>query len=161
MAAVFPDVKARALDGQRVALPADFAGAPSVVVVAFHRAHQADAASWVPALLELQAARPGLRAYGLPTLPSGARLARPVLERALRAAITDDGMRAAMIPLFTDVAAFVRAVGLEDDARLAVLLLARDGRIAWHATGPWSADAGRELARAVADQLRMSAIAGA
>ena len=63
----FPTVAGSALSGERVHLPADLAGAPAVLLVAYRRGTQADIDRW-SAFLGREA--PGLKALELPVIPA-------------------------------------------------------------------------------------------
>ena len=78
----FPKVTGSALSGERVHLPADLAGAPAVLFVAYRRGTQADIDRW-SAFVGREA--PDLRSLELPVIP--ALVWRPL------AAWIDNGMR--------------------------------------------------------------------
>ena len=78
--AVFPPLQARNLNGRKLVLPAEFAGARNVVVVAFRRWHQPLVDAWFPALEPLLAAYPDLRAYELPMIASQESIGIPLFD---------------------------------------------------------------------------------
>ena len=86
--AVFPPLQARNLNGRRLALPAEFAGARNVVIVAFRRWHQRLVDSWFPALDPLLTAHSDLRAYEVPILAGRYTLARPFIDGGMAGAIS-------------------------------------------------------------------------
>lgn len=145
----FPSLAGQALDGTPFAVPRDFAGARTVVLVAFVLEHRPEIESWAPFLDPLVRSRRDVRARLLIGLKFP-KLARGSIVAAMKAAIGAPELRASTIPLFVDdVDAFARSLGIGDRAHLAVLLVESDGRIVWRGSGPFSAAAGTSLSAAL------------
>lgn len=142
---IFPDIDARALTGEHHDLPRDFGAARAVAAVAFHRRQQRDVDTWLPALLALEAANDDLRAYEIPCISRRWTPGRRLIDGGMVAGIADRDARARTLTTYTDVGRVRRALGLRDTSEIAVVLTARDGRIAWIATGAWTPAAGRAL----------------
>ena len=135
----FPSVSGRSLAGREYVLPRDFAGERNVVVVAFKREQQREVASWTPALVELEKRTPAVRVYGVPTLPSGARFMRGIIDRGMRRGTPDEAERERTITLYVDTDAFRRALAIPDDRQVQVLLLDRAGTVLWRTAGRYDA----------------------
>ena len=143
-AARFPDVTGAALDGTPFASPRDLAGARTIAMVGFALEHRPELESWVPYLDAVVRRRSDVRARLFIGL-SVPKLLRAGILSAMRAAVTKPELRASTIPLFVDVDAFSRALGIGDRRHLAVLLVEPDGRIAWRGSGAFTEAAGAAL----------------
>jgi hypothetical protein len=148
--AVFPPLQARNLNGRKLMLPADFAGARNVVVVAFRRWHQPLVDAWFPALEPLLAAYPDLRAYELPMLASGYTLVRPFIDGGMASAIPNRAVRERTLTVYTDVARSLAALQINSPETITILLVDRSGRISWRSEGAYDADKGAGLVQALA-----------
>ena len=147
-AARFPAVTGEALDGTPFSAPRDFAGMRTVALIGFALEHRPELETWVP-YLDVLVRRGGVRArlfagLGVP------KLVRKGIVAAMKAAVTAPELRAATIPLFVDVDAFSRALGIGDRAHLTILLVEPDARIVWRGSGPFSEAAGASLTAALA-----------
>ncbi|MEA3246216.1 MAG: hypothetical protein U9Q74_08665 [Gemmatimonadota bacterium] len=151
----FPVVEGTNLEKKQFTLPADFAGAWNVVLVAFRREQQADVDTWMPHLKVLARAHPALRTYELPTLTRSYRWMRRYIDGGMAGGIPDRTVREHTITLYIDKVPFKRALGIPDEERIRVFLVARDGRVAWSGVGAWTAEADASLRAA------MAAVAGA
>ena len=145
----FPEIEARALTGEEYLLPGGFGAPRAIAAVAFHRRQQRDVDSWLPVLLDLERAHEDLRAYEIPCIGRRWNPGRRFIDGGMTAGIPDRDARARTLTTYTDVDRVRRALGLRDTSEIAVVLTGRDGRIAWIATGAWTAAAGAALAAAV------------
>ncbi|HEV3088881.1 MAG TPA: hypothetical protein VGX96_16840 [Candidatus Elarobacter sp.] len=148
-AARFPAVTGEALDGTPFSAPRDLAGMRTLALVGFALEHRPELETWVPYVDRLVNSDSGVRArlfvgLGVP------KLVRAGIVAAMKAAVTAPELRASTIPLFVNVDAFCRAVGIGDRAHLTVLLVEPDGRIVWRGSGPFSEAAGASLSAALA-----------
>ena len=66
------------------------------------------------------------------------KIGRGAVVAALKAAVTAPELRMSTIPLFVDVDAFTRALGVIDRSHLVILVVEPDGSIAWRGGGPYS-----------------------
>lgn len=146
----FPALRARSLERERHDLPGDFEGRRNIAVVAFRREQQRDVDTWLPLLLELEAADRGLRAYEIPTISRSWSPVRPFIDGGMTAGIPDRAARARTLTTYTDVGAVLAALGLDDTRRIATVLTDRAGTVTWMATGPWTAEAEAGLREALA-----------
>jgi hypothetical protein len=144
----FPAVSGEALDGTPFAAPRDLASGRMVALVGFALEHRTELETWVPYLDALVRSRPGVRArlflgIGVPKLMRGAIVA------AMKAAVGAPELRASTIPLFVDVDAFARELGIADRTHLTILLVEPDGRMTWRGSGPYSEATGASLTAAL------------
>ncbi len=147
-AARFPAVAGDALDGTRFVTPRDLAIGRTVAMIGFALEHKPELESWVPYIDTLVRSRPDVRARLLIALGTPKWMRRGILT-AMKAAVQAPELRASTIPLFLDVDAFARSLGISDRAHLTLLLVEPDGRITWRGSGPFSDAAGASLAAAL------------
>jgi hypothetical protein len=145
----FPAVTGEAVDGTPFAA-GDLAGVRTIAFAGFAIEHRPQVESWVPFLDPLLRSRTDLRGRLFAVLSPKPKVVRAMLLAALRRAIRAPEQRASTIVLFTDIDAFCSALGIADRAHLAIFLLDETGRVAWRATGAFSADAGASLSDALA-----------
>ncbi|HSD00654.1 MAG TPA: hypothetical protein VLI21_17255, partial [Casimicrobiaceae bacterium] len=118
----------------------------------FRREQQADVDTWVPFLREHeQLAARGVRVYELPTLSRSYRLMRGFIDGGMARGIPDKATRESTITLYIDKERFRRALGIEGEDRISTMLVARDGRVLWHATGAFIEPNGEALAQLLAN----------
>jgi len=129
----FPALTAEALDGKAFASPAAFAGARSVAVIGFGLEQRSEIESWAAELDTL--ARAGTVARLFPAVDGGNLFLRGMVTAALKAALPSRELRAATIPLFTDVDALCASLGIADRDHVAVFVLDETGAVIWRAFG--------------------------
>ena len=145
----FPPVKGTNLEGRSFSLPSDFESTYNVVLVAFRREQQVDVDTWIPFLREQRLAERGIRVYELPTLGRSYRIMRRVIDGGMARGIKDKATREATITLYIDKSPFKRALAIANEEQVAVLLVARDGRVLWHGAGRFNAVIGGRLMASV------------
>ncbi len=153
---LFPELRARNLEGRALHLPRDFAGVRNVVLVAFQRWHQDLVDSWIPYVGRLITSHPELRVYEVPVLSSTYSLARPFIDGGMRAAIASREVRERTLTTYTDVSRVVRSLGLPGTGTVAILLVDRTGRIHWRGQGGYEPAQAAALERAVGQTLRVA-----
>ena len=146
-AARFPSVAGEALDGTQFVAPRDLAVGRTVAMIGFALEHKAELESWVPYIDNLVRSRPDVRARLLIGLGTPKWLRRGIVT-AMKAAVQAPELRASTIPVFVDVEAFARSLGISDRQHLTLMLVEPDGRITWRGSGPFSDAAGASLAAA-------------
>jgi len=144
----FPAVAGEALDGTKFTAPRDLAVGRTVAMIGFVLEHRPELESWVPYIDALVRSRSDIRARLFIGLGTPKWLRRGILT-AMKAAVTAPELRASTIPVFVDVEAFARSLGISDRAHLTVLLVEPDGRITWRGSGPFSSPAGASLTAAL------------
>jgi hypothetical protein len=156
----FPSVEGSNLEGEHFQLPSGFEASLNVVLVAFKREQQSDIDEWMPFLNTLRKGQPTLRVYELPTLGRRYRLMRSFIDGGMRRGIPDAAVRSATITLYIDKAPFRESLRLPDEDRIYVLLVDREGRVFWRASGRFDELAAAELARRVDDASRANGAGG-
>lgn len=145
----FPTVTSENLEGKTFTLPHDFGGERNVVFIAFLREQQEDVDTWVPFVKPLVARTPRTEFYEIPTIYRMVAPMRWMLNRGMRAGIDDRSARDRTITLYLDKTPFKQALGITSEKSIQVLVVDREGNVLWRTMGPFSADKGRELERAL------------
>lgn len=146
----FPDVVGIDLEGEQLALPAEFAGRRNLVAIAFEREQQAVVDTWIAAAEPLLSRDPELRLYEVPTIYEGSALFRLWVNNGMRAGITDPIARRRTVTVYVDRDRFIAALSIPDTRNVHLLLLDADGQIAWRTTGPADPDKLAALSEALA-----------
>lgn len=146
----FPQLEARNLNGRRLTLPSGLAGLRNVVIIAFRRWHQEQVDAWFPALDLLLAAHADLRAYELPMIASGYRLARPFIDGGMAVAIPSPAVRERTLTVYTDVPKVMAALQIASAETISTLLVDLGGQILWRSEGAYDTAKGAGLAQALA-----------
>lgn len=129
-AVLFPSVSGENLHGEQVTFPDDLKGNPALVLVAFKREQQAEVDTWLAQIGAFEAAIPGIRVVETPTI-SSARWGWMAwfIDGGMRSGIPDDAARARTVTLYTDVAKFREALGMETDGQIYAVLLDANARV--------------------------------
>lgn len=145
----FPQISGKNLQGQEFDLPADFESTYNVVMIAFIESQQYQVYTWVDFLKQLKDKYPALSVYELPTVPAFGWFQRMMLDYWMRTGIPDTEIRRTTITLYTDQAAFIRALGLPDMNSIYTLLVDQEGMVYWRAAGAFTLELGQQLTEAV------------
>ncbi|MBN1195966.1 MAG: hypothetical protein JXA62_01015 [Candidatus Aminicenantes bacterium] len=146
----FPDVMSKDLNGKIWTLPADLAGRPALLLVAFQRRHQSLVDDWLQTVTDLESDYPLLQVLELPVIAALNPAARWFINSGMRGGIPDRAARGRTITLYLDKEAFRSALNIEDEETITAFLLDMDGRVAWRHSGPRTEAAGGELRNALA-----------
>ena len=157
----FPRLKARNLEGRAYQLPGDLDGELNVVIIAFQRWHQDLVDTWVPWLERLEAERPSVRFYELPTLSNMYSMARGFIDGGMAAGIPSPAARERTLTVYTDVRQALAAWRISDNRTIWTMLVDKQGRILWRGEGPYSAPAATSLLDAIDAGLGLDTAAGA
>ena len=136
-AACFPPVSGAALDGTPFVTPRDLVAGRMVALLGFALEHRSELESWVPFLDPLARSRPDVRVRLFIPL-SVPKVGRGAVVAALKAAVRAPELRMSTIPLFVDVEAFTRELGITDRSHLVILVVEPDGSVAWRGGGAYS-----------------------
>jgi hypothetical protein len=145
----FPSIEGKALTGEAFRAPEDFKKERNLVLVAFLREQQKDVDTWTSRLDTLADSLQGFAFYEFPVLDKMNAIERYVIYHGMRSGVTSEKARARTVTFHIDKAAFKARLGITDEHKICVLLVGRDGTIAWQSSGPWSADKERALWAAV------------
>jgi hypothetical protein len=151
---IFPTVEGSNLEGTPYVLPRDLEGSCNLLFIAFLREQQEMVDTWLPAARYLMGVYPELRYYELPTIARLNPVTRWFIDRGMRGGISDPAARAATITLYIDKEPFRRALGIEGERTITVLLLDARGRVVWRTEGPRTDAVTQELNRAVRGWIR-------
>lgn len=147
----FPAVRGSALDGAEVALPDVGKGAPLLLLIGYQQNTQFDLDRW---LLGLSEAGVKVRAFEVPTLPG--------LMPGLASGFIDGGMRrgipkedwGGVVTVYGDAKAIAQFTGNDDGLPGRIVLLDRDGKVAWFHDRGYSVGALRALQQKLAELTR-------
>ena len=133
---LFPEVTGTTLDGVPLTFPADFHAEWNLLVLTFRDELDPLSDKWVRMAERIAEGASGrLAAYELPVVARQFRPFRAIVDANLGALAEDDRERARTVPLYVARDRFRKELGLKDPDTVHVLLVARDGRIAWRGEG--------------------------
>lgn len=142
----FPKVTGKGLDGKAWTLPDDLAGKPALLLIGYKQASQFDIDRWMLALGQLGTP---VDVYEVPTIRG--------LMPGLFAKQIDDGMRRgipeelwkAVITVYGDAGAIEEFTGKANPMPARVVLLNKEGRVAWFHDRGFGPHLAQELDRRV------------
>ena len=145
----FPTVTGTNLHRRKVTLPEDLQGEINILFLAFLQRHQALVDTWVPFATQLEDSIPGLNYYEIPVIYKMNLLSQKLLNEGMRAGIPHPTIRQKTITLYLEKSAFRQALDIPDEETIRVLLLDRQGNIAWRTDGGYSEEKGAALLEAI------------
>jgi hypothetical protein len=141
-----PSVKGEALSRTAVRFPEDTAGAPAILMVAYRRGTQADVNRWTAFLQERA---PRTVRYEVPTIAN--IFWRPMagwIDSGMRGGVPQEAW-SSVVTLYTDAPKLRDFLGDYGGTTTHVVLLDREGRVAWFNAGGFSERAGASLLEAL------------
>ncbi|HVO42532.1 MAG TPA: hypothetical protein VMT34_07910 [Aggregatilineales bacterium] len=147
----FPTVTGSNLEDREFVLPYGLDGEYNVLMLAFEPTHQSALRSWLPTLDHLAEEYTDFRYYEVAVLWDLPPLQRLFVDNGMRRAIQDEDLRARVITVYVDKAAFCNTLDLTDEERIYVLLIDREGQVLWRTDGA----ATRQSTLALIDQVRL------
>jgi hypothetical protein len=132
---LFPTVHGENLSGRLMVLPKDFEGKVNIVIVAFQREQQLLVNSWTPLIQQLEKKYPELHTYELPTISTGYKLMKWIIDNGMRSGIKDTKTRDHTITLFTNTKKFREDLNLPTDETIYVMLVDSKGMVRWQTSG--------------------------
>lgn len=141
-----PSVKGSSLAGQEIRFPEDLAGRPAVLLVAYRRGTQADVDRWM-ALVGKEA--PGVALYEVPTISNP--VWRPLsgwIDSGMRGGVPKEKWDA-VVTLYEDAPLLKDFLGDHGGLVTHVVVLDREGRVAWFDAGGFTDSSARALAGAL------------
>jgi len=142
---LFPGSEGKNLEGKSFRLPGDFEGVLNLVLIAFQREQQLMVNTWLPTADLLENLHPELRYYELPTISRLNPLSRWFINTGMRSGIKDPKSRQKTITLYLDKESFRIALGIDTEDNIHVLLVDKQGKIAWRSEGPCNAEKAKNL----------------
>jgi hypothetical protein len=153
-AEVFPQYRAKDLNGRTVTAPADGESSHVLVLVAFKRHQQQLIDRWLEQVKPMLDQRT-LDFLELPVIREMNPVSRWFIDRGMRGGIRDPHTRARVVTLFTDKNAFRRALSIPDEESIYVYLVRREDRaILWRTRGGVSDDHLTALSRKLGFERR-------
>lgn len=140
-AVLFPRVSGTNLLDEKITFPDDLIGRPALILVAFKQRQQFDVNTWLDRIPDIEAAVPGITIIETPTIsafPWGA--VAGWVDDGMRSGILTREARERTVTLFTDPAAFRRALGLPSPDRIYAVALDADARVLRVTEGPLTND---------------------
>jgi len=139
----FPAIAGRSLLGAELRLPGDLPAERTLVVIAFRQRHQACVDRWiaravaagVPPTIRGATGRLPRAVVELPVLATRWRPVRRFIDGGMATGIGDPDILARTITLYTDTAAFRRAIAIPTDAEVQALVVTPDGTVLARAAG--------------------------
>ena len=145
----FPSVEANSLDKDRYLLPKDFGGQVNLVMISFAREQQAAVDTWLPAAKQAEEQHADLRYYELPTTSKENLLYRWWFNSALRSNNTDPALNGRILTLYVSKGAFLHALHIPNEKKIAVLLVNRTGQVLWATEGAYTPAKAASMAAAL------------
>jgi hypothetical protein len=131
----FPSVSGSNLLRQKLTLPHDFHGRLNLVFIPFEQWQQMEVNSWMPLATELEKKFEGLAYYELPTIQSRGSFSKMFINEGMRAGIPDPKTRERTITLYLDKTDFRASLDMQDEKRIYILLIDRQGNEFFRARG--------------------------
>lgn len=123
-AEVFPTVKARTLNKDRITVPEDFSAARNVLLVSFGRDMQEPVDAWDAALESMRS--DAVQVYNTPLIPNPGALVRGFINGGFRGIYKDETLRDRIVILYVDEDEVFPALGITEDVKQQPLVLVTD-----------------------------------
>lgn len=141
----FPSVRGTNLNQQQVALPDDFKGDVTVVLVGYQQRAQFDIDRWILGLLQ---ANVPVKIVEVPTIAGMVpQMVQGFIDNGMRSGIPKEDW-ASVVTVYEDADKIIQAIGNERPQSAHVLLLNKNGEISWSSNRGYSATQLLELAEA-------------
>lgn len=150
ISAYFPQVSGANLLRQKISLPAGLSGSYNLLFIPFQQWQQMEVNSWVPLARKLEKIYPHICYYELPTIYRMNPLAQMFINEGMRAGIPDLLSRERTITLYLEKSTFCKALAIDSEETITLLLIDKTGRILWRETGAYTAEKAAALAQVYA-----------
>ncbi len=145
----FPTVQGTNLLRQKMTLPADFQGEFNLVLVAFMQWQQSEVNSWIPWIQEMERRYSGLKYYELPVIEDRSTLGKWFINEGMRAGIPNPVTRERTVTLYLKKTDFTKALDLQDEEHIHVLLLDENANVLATTRGYFADEPARSLQRLI------------
>ncbi len=132
----FPALTVQNLNKQKVTLPGGMAGQTDLLLISFAPEQQKDVESWLEAAQALQHTNFQFHYYELPVEGRENFIFRWWDTSSLRSDQNDPQSWPWIVPLFVDRSKLSRELDIPNAKQVVALLVDRQGRILWRASGP-------------------------
>ena len=137
---VFPSLTAYNLNKDKVTLPSGMEGKTDLLLISFAPEQQKELESWLPAAQALQHTNFQFHYYELPVEGRENFVFRWWETSSLRDEEDDPESWPWIVPLFVDRVKLMRALNIPDAKQVVALLVDRQGKILWRASGPMTTE---------------------
>ncbi len=147
-----PEVKAKALDGSEVTLPAPGGQQVLILVVGFSHKSGEPCNAWDKKISVDYHADARVGYFILPVLQSAPSMVRPMILHGMRKDVPPAEL-AHYLPLYSKEDEWKKLVSMSAPDEPYLIVAAPDGRVVWQSHGMYSDDAYAELKKSVASAL--------
>jgi hypothetical protein len=148
--AMFPVMITYSLDKAKVNLPSDFEGKANLLLISFEPEQSKDIETWMPTAQALQHMNFQFRYYRMPASNQENFIYRWWDTSSLRSVETDPETWHWIIPLYTNINSFRRALNIPNEKEIAVVLVDKTGQVLWMTSGRMTNEKKAALTNAVA-----------
>lgn len=141
----FPLVTGKNLNGKTFTFPSDLDKDYNLIAVAFLRRQQADVDTWIPRMEALEAQFPHFAFYEVPTIREMNPFSRWFIYQGMRSGIASPQARRRTVTLHIDKEPFKKALGIQTEQTIFLVLTDRTGKILWQTTDRWSEEKQQQL----------------
>ncbi len=145
----FPDISGENLEKKKYNIPYDLEGELNIVIVPFQRWHQSLVDEWSAFLNNIERSNRNFRYYEVPTLNSGYKIMRFMIDGGMRAGIPDRSVRERTITLYTNKPLFEELLNINSEDTIYLFLIRRNGEILWRSEGEYDIQKGEELLKII------------
>ena len=145
----FPNVSGENLEKKKYNIPYDLEGEINIVIIPFQRWHQSLVDEWSAFLNNITRSNPNFRYYEVPTLNSGYKIMRFMIDGGMRAGIPDRGVRERTITLYTNKPLFEEQLNINSEDTIYLFLIRRNGEILWRSEGEYDKQKGEALLKTI------------
>ncbi|MGB0123822.1 MAG: hypothetical protein WA419_03300 [Silvibacterium sp.] len=148
--AVFPALTSYNLDRAKLNLPADFAGQLDLLLISFQPEQQTQIDTWMTLAQALQHTNFNFQWYRMPVSSRENIVFRWWENSSMRSDESDPETWPWIMPLYVDKENFRRNLQIPNEHQIAIVLVNKQGKVLWQATGPLTLDKRTSLLAAVA-----------
>lgn len=145
----FPDISGENLEKKKYNIPYDLEGELNILIIPFQRWHQSLVDEWSAFLNNIERSNRNFRYYEVPTLNSGYKIMRFMIDGGMRAGIPDRGVRERTITLYTNKPLFEEQLNINSEDTIYLFLIRRNGEILWRSEGEYDKQKGEELLKTI------------
>ena len=134
---VFPTVKARTLNKDKITVPEDFSAAFNILLISFGRDMQEPVDAWDAALTPLREGSDQVQVYNTPLIPNPGAIVRGFINSGFRSIYKDESLRDRIVILFVKEKDVFPALAIDDEVKTVPLILVttQDGTILGRVSG--------------------------
>lgn len=147
--AVFPPIVSYSLDHAKLNLPADFVGQLDLLLISFEPEQQTQIDTWMPVAEGFQHTNFNFRWYRLPVSSRENIVFRWWENSSMRSDESDPETWPWIVPLYVDKDSFRHSLQISGEHQIVELLVNKQGKVLWRATGPLTPDKRTSLAAAI------------